>query len=89
MEAGVGAFIITTFAFQSNQALRVMKPCFLGSGWTLSADGKQRINLLFSFPSARSFFFCFIKLSLSCSTSFFPSYFLPPHPDEEESDRAA
>ena len=47
------------------QLLRILKPYFVGSAWTSPADGKQRINILFSFASVHHLHFCFIKLPLS------------------------
>ena len=45
-----GAFVIYDVCLPE-QLLHVLTPDFLGSGWTSSADGKQRINLLFSFAT--------------------------------------
>lgn len=52
-----GKAFVMTFVFQSNCYVY----CFPGTGWTLPADGKQRVNL-FSLASIRSL--CFIQLSL-------------------------
>lgn len=50
----------------------MLKPCFLGSGWTSPADGKQRI--LLSFASVCGLCSSFIKLD---PWGFSQSYFLP------------
>lgn len=50
------------------QSLHILKFYSQGSGWTLPADWKKRINTLF--------FICFCKLPFSWSTRLFPSDFL-------------
>lgn len=78
------AFVIY-YVFLLEQPLHVLKPYFLSSGWTLPADGKQRINLIFSFNSTHGLCFSFIKLPLTqpISLIFFP------HPADKGNERAA
>lgn len=67
---GQRAFVMT-FVLQSNCCVY----CFPGSGWTLPAKGKQRVNL-FSLVSMGSL--CFIQLPLCWSMSFFHLVFSHP-----------